>query len=321
MASPNSVFTEMVTTTLRNHGKELTDNVSNNNALLSTLKKKGKIKTESGGYEIVMPLEYAENSSYQRFSGYDTLNINPSDVLSAAKFDWMQAAIHVSASGRELLMNNGPEKIINLVKARVKNAMDTAANNMSVDIYSDGSLTNQIGGLANIITNAGTGTVGGINSATYAFWANKFREIAGTNTWTSATITGEMNALWLNLVRGKDKPDLLVSSNDFYAAYEASLQANQRYTDSKMASAGFENLKYKTAAIIFDNNTNFGTTAETLYFLNTDYIYMIQHPEAKWTEDEEKKPTNQNSVVIPMYWMGNLVCSNRSLQGKLIDAA
>jgi hypothetical protein len=67
--------------------------------------------------------------------------------MTSAKYDWAQAAIHVTASGRELRMNNGPEKIIDLVKARIKNAMHTAANNMSVDIYSDGSLTNQIGGL------------------------------------------------------------------------------------------------------------------------------------------------------------------------------
>jgi hypothetical protein len=29
---------------------------------------------------------------------------------------------------------------------------------------------------------------------------------------------------------------------------------------------------------------------------------------------------NQDAVVIPMLWMGNLVCSNRSLQGLLLDA-
>ena len=47
----------------------------------------------------------------------------------------------------------------------------------------------------------------------------------------------------------------------------------------------------------------------------------MQHPEAQWTQDDEKKPVNQDAVVVPMYWMGQLVCTNRSLQGKLIDAA
>lgn len=322
MASPNATFTEMVTTTLRNHAPELVDNVSNNNALFRYLKDNGKIESESGGYEIVKPLEYAENSTHQRYSGYDTLSQAASDVMTAARYDWAQAAIHVTASGRELRMNNGPEAMIKLVKARITNAMHTASNMMSVDIYSDGALTNQINGLAALVTNDGTGTVGSIVSGTYTFWKNKFREMAGTGTFSKSTIKGEMNGLWLNLCFGNDKPDLIVSSHDIYSAYEESLQDLQRYNDqSRKASAGFESLKYKTADIIFDTNTNFGTTAERAYFLNTRYLYLIQHPEAKWTQDDEKKPTNQDAVIVPMYWMGQLCTSNRSRQGVLIDVA
>jgi hypothetical protein len=321
MPSANATFTEMVTTTLRNHATDVVDNITNNNALLRFMKKRGNIKTKSGGYEIAKPISYAENSTYQRFSGLDTLNVNQSEVLSAAKFDWQQAAIHVVASGRELRMNNSKEAMIDLVKARIDAAKATAANNLSIDLYSDGALTNQIGGLALLIQTNGQGTVGGINSATYTNWRNQFREISGTNTWTKSTIKGEMNALWLNTVFGQEMPDLLLSSHDFYAAYEESLQDNQRYTDASMAAAGFETLKYKSASVVFDTNTNFGTTAERMYFINTKNLYLIQHSEAQWTQDDEKKPINQDGVVIPMYWMGNLVTDSRRRQGILIDAA
>lgn len=321
MASPNSVFTEMVTTTLRNHPSMVVDNVSAHNALWRLLKDKKKIESVSGGYEITRPLEYAENDTVQRYSGYDVLDTGASDVLSAAKFDWVQTAIHVTASGRELRMNNGKEAIINLVKARVKNAMNTAANQMSVDIYSDGALSNQIGGLAHLIQTDGGGTVGGIVATTHTFWKNKFQEMTGTGTWSKSTIKGEMNELWLNLNRGKDKPDLIIMSHDVYAAYEESLQDNQRYGDVQSAAAGFETLKYKTANVVFDSNSNFGTTAEKAYFLNTDYLGLVQHPQAKWTQDEERTPVNQDAIVVPMYWMGQMVVTNRSLQGVLIDAS
>jgi hypothetical protein len=68
MASPNTTFTEMVTTTLRSHPSEVADNVSKHNALYRRLQKNGKIKKLSGGYEIVRPLEYAENSTFQRLA-------------------------------------------------------------------------------------------------------------------------------------------------------------------------------------------------------------------------------------------------------------
>ena len=320
MASPNSVFTEMVTTTLRNHPSEVSDNVSKHNALYNRLKTRGKIKKISGGYEIVKPLDYAENATYQRYSGYDTLNIQASDVLSAAKYDWVQAAIHVTASGRELRMNNGKEQIIDLAEARVKNAMRTAANNMSVDLYSSGSLTNQMGGLAHIIQSNGEGTVGGINAATYTFWKNKFKEATGTNTISKSTIKGEMNSLYLQLVRGSDAPDLAVSTHDFFAMYWESLQDLQRYGDVNTAGAGFKTLKYVNTDVIFDNNDNFSTTGEKMYFLNTDYLEVVVHRDANWSTQDDKISINQDAVVIPIFWQGQLTCSNRSLQGVLIDA-
>lgn len=322
MASPSSTFTEIVTTTLRSTKKKLVDNVTKNNALLTFIKEGGGIRTDTGGgYEIQIPLIYAENSTYQRFNGFDTLNIGQSDVLTSAKYDWQQAAIHVVSSGRELKMNASEEKMISLANARIKVAMATAANNMAIDIYSDGSLTNQIGGLQNIITSAGTGTVGGIDSSTYTFWRNKFTEIgsATASPPTYAQLKSDMNKTWLPLVRGTDKTNLIVATHDFYSIYEGGLQDNQRYMDAKKASLGFESLMFKSAPIIFDDNANFGTTGETMYFLNTKYLELVEHPEAKWTEDDDKVPVNQDAVVIPMYWMGNMTCSNRSLQGKLID--
>lgn len=327
MTSPNSTFTEMVTTTLRHRSGELVDNVSDHNAFLHLMKKKGNVKTISGGREIVEELEYAENGTYQRFSGYSQLNTQASDVITAAKYDWKQAAIHVTASGRQIRMNSGRDQMIDLVKSRVNNAKRTAANNMSVDLYSDGSLSNQIGGLANIIQTAGTGTVGGIDSSTYTFWQNQYKEMTGTDlaaspsTTNAASMKADMNSLWLSLVRGLDKPDIIVMSHDFFALYELGEQQLQRYADGDLAKAGFNTLKYKSADVVFDSNTNFSTTAEKAYFINTDYLYMVQHKDAKWSADDEKKPTNQDAVIIPLYWMGNLVCTNRSLQGVLFDAA
>lgn len=321
MASPSTVFTEMVTTTMRNVAKDVADNVAKHNALLNRMKKKSKFVTLDGGYEIQIPVEYAENSTYQRFAGYDTLDTSASDVLTSAKFDWCQVALHVVASGRELRMNSGKNQMINLAKSKKKNALTTAANNFSIDLYSDGALTNQIGGLANIIQTNGQGTVGGIDSGTFTFWRNKFREISGSGSYTKDTFKGEMNALWLQLVRGADKPDLIVLSHDFYSVFEAGEQQLQRYANADMAEAGFVGMKYKTADVIFDDNTNFTTTSEKGYFLNTDYLYVAQHKDAQWTQDEDKKPVNQDAVVMPFYWMGNLATSNRSLQGVLLDAA
>jgi hypothetical protein len=67
MASPN--LSEIITTTLRNRTGRLADNVTKNTALLARLRARGKVKPASGGRTLVQELEYAENSTYQRYSG------------------------------------------------------------------------------------------------------------------------------------------------------------------------------------------------------------------------------------------------------------
>src|SRR5436189_5987191 len=106
LINPSSTMTEIVTTTLRNRTGKLADDVSKNNALLGRLRKKGKVKTVSGGRTIVQEIEYAENGSFRRYSGYEALDISPSDVFTAAEFNFAQAAVAISISGLEMLQNS-----------------------------------------------------------------------------------------------------------------------------------------------------------------------------------------------------------------------
>lgn len=322
MASPNSTFTELVSTTFNKHRKEVKDNISNNNALLKRLASKGNTKTEDGGLTIVEPLDYAENTTYQRYSGYDTLNVAASDVISAAQFNWKQIAVNVVASGLEMRINKGDTRIINLVKARIKNAIRTFKNNFSADVYSDGSASNQINGLQALVSDLGTGTVGGINSSNFVFWKSILQSAAAPLGGGAAITVGPTTieelflGLWLELIRGDDKPDLIVTDSVYFSHYERSQVPFKRYaSDGSAGSAagGFASLKYKTADVLFDGGS--GIPASHAYFLNTDYLYLVVHEDADMTVMDEMKPYNQDAAVIPVLWMGNLVVSNRSLQG------
>ena len=81
MASPNATFTELVSTTFRKHRKEIKDNLSNRNALLKYLNKRGNTRKEDGGLTIATPLDYAENTTSQRYSDWDPLSIAASSPL------------------------------------------------------------------------------------------------------------------------------------------------------------------------------------------------------------------------------------------------
>lgn len=320
MASPNSTFTELVSTTFRKHRKEIADNISNRNALYKYIVKQGNYKKDDGGLTIVTPLDYAENSTYQRYSDWDTLNIQASDVISAAEYQWRQIALNVVSSGRELRINSGQSKITSLAKAKMKNALRTFANNFSTDMYSDGTATNQINGLQALVADAGTGTVGGINSSTYTFWQNNFFDCSAESVTSSSTTIENSMLLpaWLEVDRGpSDQPDLIVMDSIYYQYFEQSQTSIKRYMKEDSASAGFITLKYKTADVLYDGGS--GIPTSHAYLLNTQYLGLCVHRDADLEVMDEQRPINQDGVVVPLIWMGNMTCSNRNQQSVIVE--
>lgn len=325
LINPSSTLNEIVTTTLRNRTGKLADNISYNNATLNRLRKKGKVKPVGGGRTIVQELEYAMNGTYKRYSGYEPVNISPSDVFTGAEFNYAQSAVAVSISGLEMLQNSGEEQIIDLLESRIQNAEKTITNQTALDCYSDGTADGgrQIGGLQLLISkNPNSGIVGGIDasSSVGSFWRNvAFSALNnGGAALTSANVQTYMNQVWVQLVRGADSPDLIVADNNYWRAYLESLQSIQRIMDSEMASIGFQSLKYMTADVVLDGGFGGGAPTNTMYFLNTDYIYLRPHRDRFFAPiGDERFATNQDAMVKLIGFAGNMTTSNRRLQGVL----
>lgn len=322
MASPNT--SELITTTIQSRTGSLANNVLKNNALLKRLSDKGKVKPVSGGTSIFQELTYAENSTFMYYDGGEALNISASDVMSAAEYAWKQAAVAVYITGKEEAINSGKEAFIDLLESRVENAEDTMKNNISIGVYSDGTGTGgkQIGGLQYLVQDTPSGLVGGINATTFPFWKNVTFDATtdGGAAVTAANIQTYMNRVYIQLVRGADTPDLIVADNNYWRAYLESLQAIQRITSDKMADAGFLSLKYMNSDVVLDGG--FGAAAPTnhMYFLNTKFLFYRPHRERNMVAlSPDRFAVNQDATVKLTGWMGNMTCSNRSLQGVLKD--
>lgn len=338
MAIPSANWSEITTTTLFNRSRKLADNVTKNNALLRRLSAKGKVKTFDGGSAIVQEIEYSENGTFRRYSGYDVLNISPTDVFTAAQYPIAQAACAVTISGLEMLQNSGKEKMIDLLDARITNAERTMKNNISNDCYSTGTADGgkQIGGLQLLVSDVNnSGTVGGIDSATWGFWQNSVQSFA-TNGLTpgAATIQTQMNRAWLSVARQADRPDLIISDNAYFRYYWESLQAIQRIQSENDGQAGFMSLKFMDADVVYDGGfqgtsagnvsvlgaggswlSGSGAPANHMYLLNTDYIFLRPHVDREFTPLEpDRFSVNQDAMVKLVAWAGNMAVSNRFLQ-------
>ncbi len=281
-----------------------------------------------GGTTIDQEINYANNSNATWYSGYDTVAINPQETFSMAEFDQKMLAVAVSISGEEILKNSGRERSINLISSRVMNAEQTMDNVVATSMYSDGTGSGgkEIGGLQLLVADTSTNTVGGISRTTWPFWANQSAAIGASAT----LIQPSMNTMWASLIRGTDRPRIILAGNTAWGYYIASMQAIQRVTDPDWASAGFTNIAYMgNTPVILDGGyqgstapppgpATGGAGASRMYFLNTNYIHFRPHSDRNMVViDPDRYSTNQDAVIKLTGWAGNMTISNGFLQGVL----
>jgi hypothetical protein len=326
MAFANPAISDIVATTIQSRTRQIADNVTKNNAILSRLNAAGKVQTFSGGNEIWEELSFAENPNGGFYSGYDLLPVAAADVISAANFQIKQYAVPVVISGLEQLQNSGKEALIDLMEGRINVAESTMANQLSTSIYGDGTASGgkAVTGLgAAVPTAPAVGTYGGIDRATWAFWRSQAFDAkvngGATGGFTAANIQGFMNALWAKQVRGSDRPDLIVMDNGLWSTFMASLQPQQRFMDPKSASLGFPTIKFMDADVVLDGGIGGACPANTAFFLNTKYIKWRPHKDRNMVplSPDRRYSINQDSEVAILAWAGNLTSSGAQFQGRL----
>lgn len=316
MAFPN--VSDLVATTIENRSSDIADNVTKNNALLSRLSKRGNVRTFDGGTVIFEELSFAENGNAGYYSGYDILPTAQQDVLSAAQYSIKQAAVPVVMSGLEMLQNAGKEKIIDMMDGRMDVAESSIANLLAGGVYADGTGTGgkEVTGLgAAVPLNPNTGTYGGIDRATWAFWRNKFTD---TTAITAATIQASWNALWAQLVRGNDRPDLIVVDALTWAIYLQSLQAIQRITSTDSAKLGFPTVQFMDADVVLDGGIGGFCPSNQAFFLNTKYIFWRPHSQRNMVplSPNKRYAINQDAEVQIIAWAGNMTTSGAQFQAR-----
>jgi hypothetical protein len=316
---------DIVATTIQNRSRSIADNVTRNNALLSRLQQRGNIKPFGGGSSILQELSFAENGNAAFYSGYDQLPIAAQDVISAAEFSIKQLACPVVMSGLEMLQNSGREAFIDLLESRINVAEATMANRLAQSIYSDGTGSGgkEITGLnAAVPSNPATGVYGGIDRATWTFWQSKLYDFSNAGVTPPPTATEMqrgLNTLWASLVRGSDRPDLIVLDANYWGIYTASLQANQRFTDPAQGSLGFPSLKFMDADVVLDGGIGGYCPQNTGFMLNTKYLFLRPHRDRNMVSLSPGKryATSQDAEVQILAWAGNLCSSGAQFQGRI----
>ena len=307
MSNPN--FDALLSTTLANYRDQLTDNIFTARPLTYFLQDKGRIRMLNGGTKIVEPLIYGESTTVGSYSGYDSIALTAQAGITAAEYDWKQYAASIAISGIEEAKNNGEQEIINLLEAKIMQAEESMREGFNRMFYADGTGNSgkDWNGLGNIVE--ASGTVGGINRATSG---NEYWRSYEENTATALTLA-QMSTAYNSVSVGNDHPDMILTTQTLFEKYEALLQPQLRYTDTKTADAGFQNLLFKAAPIVYDEHC----TAGIVYFLNSKYLTLVGHSSKWFAQTSFVQPEDLDARYALIMCYGNLTCRNAAKQGKL----
>ena len=305
--------TSLLSTTMENRDiKDIQDGVFNDLVLIKHLIDKNAVR-RTGGASILVPIRSSKNSTAKFFDGFEQLDVTPQDELTAAQFDWKQAAISVSVSGREeRIQNNGTYAALDLVQSKIKGAEESLRDKINTGLYAASPAATEIGSLVTSIDE--TSTIGDINSTTYSFWQ------ASSTTGGSFAAQGlsDMRSLWAELeVRAPAAPtDLILTTSTVYNYYEGALQSQQRYTSSdRTGNASFDALKFRSAPVRYDA----ACTSGVAYFLNSQAMELCIHSGTDFIMRDWVPSINQDAKTA-LFMVGlELVIRNRRKLGKIIS--
>ena len=334
-----AAYQQILSMSLEERSSGYEDLVSNNNALLSVLRRKGLWETYSGP-KIRQTLQVGKSNA-QWYSGYDQL-LNPAiDLFNDAVFDPKMVVVPVILSMQEILNNEGQNQLIDVYETYIKCAEKALEDAMDAGIYSDGTANGnkQITGLATAIPVTTTsGTYGGIDRATATIWRTTTFDphaSAGTVTLapfgtqvTAATIRPMLNFAMTRNSRGRDYADLLIMSPEHYAAYDAATVAIQRQTnETSLGKLGFSALEYigggKRAEIVLDGGIGSNMPANTTFGIDTSSLRLRYHPNRnfdKLFDGDGMMPIDKDAVAQFIGWMGELTMENPLFNWRLYDS-
>jgi hypothetical protein len=330
----NAAYQQILSMTLEDRSSDYEDLVSNNNALLAVMRRKGLWQTYTGP-RIRQTLQIGKQIA-QWYSGYDQL-LNPAiDLFNDAVYDPKFVVVPIVLSMQEILNNEGESQLIDVLDAYLEAAEKALEDTMDAGLYSDGTANGgkQLTGLATavpIVTNSGV--YGGIDRATATIWrtttfdAHTYNTAIGTQV-NSTTIRPFLNAIMTNRSRGRDYADLLIMSPEHYSAYDAATVAIQRQTnETSLGKLGFSALEYigggKRAEIVLDGGIGSNMPANTTFGLNTDTFRLRYHPNRnfdKLFEGDGQMPIDKDAIAQFIGWAGELTMTNPLFNWRFYDS-
>ena len=265
-------------------------------------------ETVDGGLMVKVPLEYT-NSNSGGYGADTVINQSKKDIIDAARFGWAGIYGSNTLNLDDLTQNTGDEAIVDLTKTYMQSIIKAARVQMAADIIAAAADSTRINGLGDLFNTDTAVEYGSIAEATMAAW--KANVITTTEEICFEVLQKVFRAPGMGDFKGM-LPDFIVTTPVLKDGYERSLHPQQRYQNTKMGEAGWDNITHKNAPIVADG----GIATGNLCALNLNFLSLRSHKDYNFTTPVWMAKTvlgQPDTVTADTRWRGNLYCSNRRM--------
>lgn len=299
-------------------------------AAFGPVRMNGRAKeVQSGGASVEVRHKLGKNSTAKTLSGqWDTVDTTPQDNDRFSRANWVHYSSTATVSEFEKLVNTGEAAIASIVNNEVTDAVNALADLAGDHIYSNGSDATRLTSLQQIVS--ANDSVQGLSGATYARFNSRGLSPRGTaagsitfdgsssGTSDSFAVAGLTNlrTLYDNASEGMIVPHAGFTTYTLWGAYEASIQAQQRFTVTSLADAGFQNLAFDTAPVFKDSKC----TSGEFYFINFDAYKVVVLAGADFDSLEFHQAEGQEAWSSKFMLKAQAVVYNRLLLNKWVNA-
>jgi hypothetical protein len=276
---------------------------------LRMFEKMGFIKRKSLGPTIEVPLDYVANAGGE-FLATDVspTSLNKTSVIGSASYAVAELSVPVVWTKKDDATNPSENQKIAYVASLLENAIETHDDLIEQALFA-AAATQGFLSLPVLVTEDGTGTVGGIVAGTDTMWKNKFDDYGDASALLASFAT-IYNAC-AKASGASNTPSLIITSPTSHGVYESKLTPNQRFVDTSEANGGFKVLAYRDAKVIFSHRYS----SDSFWFVNPKSLQLIVSKEYFRHRGETNEVDNANAYVTKIYSALQLVTGNRSRLG------
>jgi hypothetical protein len=326
MAKPTDVTLRALwATTKEKIAANIKSSIVQNNALLSEIKDKGGLlEVEDGGRVFNEPAIIGDSQAVGGFRRGQVISTDEQEGIDAFEYAVARyfGTTHIYTD--DLAMNSGEGRAVSLLKSKIEQTKESVNNGL--DIYL--SQTNQLSGassasdsgsqfgwlgLRDLVPDIATQDVpgSGVDKTTYTKARSRVvsTAIASATAWnTSNAGRAVVQDAYNGASFGINRPNLILMTRTIWDAFQISLQANERFTDSGGSDkkVGYPHLTYMAdCRVAWGDNIQAGH----FYALNTKFLKFKVLKEANFKMGDFIEAYNVFEEVAKMLIMGQFQIS------------